>query len=194
MNERESRQKVSKRSKMRRRKTPTNIELRIIAELMKNSRRSDREISRALRTSQPRVSRLIKKLEKEGYIKEYTIIPDFKRLGYQIMNLSMFTLLATNEEQQVELKRAASKMDRESTFANMIVARGLGMGKNRVFVTFFRDYDEYTRNMKEVKNLPNVNIDSLESFLIDLTDDFSYRILSMKQIARSIVNSGGNGP
>ncbi len=181
----------SNRKTLKRKNSPLrDIELRIIAELMKNSRRSDREISRALRTSQPRVSRLIKKLEKEGYIKEYTMIPDFKRLGYQIMDFSMFTLLATNEEQQVELKRAASKMDRESTFANMIVARGLGMGKNRVFVTFFRDYDEYTRNMKEVKNLPNVNIDSLESYLVDLTDDFSYRILSMKQIARSIVRLG----
>ena len=60
-----------------------DIEVKIIAELMKNSHRSDREIARAIGTSQPRVSRIIKKLEEEGVIKEYSVIPDFKRLSYQ---------------------------------------------------------------------------------------------------------------
>jgi DNA-binding Lrp family transcriptional regulator len=41
-------------------------ELRLTAELMKNSRRSDRELAKALGVSQPMISRMIKKLEKEG--------------------------------------------------------------------------------------------------------------------------------
>jgi hypothetical protein len=42
-----------------------NIELKLISELMKNSRRSDRELAKAIGVSQPTVSRLIKKLENQ---------------------------------------------------------------------------------------------------------------------------------
>jgi DNA-binding Lrp family transcriptional regulator len=50
------------------------VELRLMAELMKNSRRSDRDLAKAVGVSQPTIGRTIKKLEKEGYIKEYTPI------------------------------------------------------------------------------------------------------------------------
>jgi len=64
------------------------VELRLVGELMKNSRRSDRELAKALKVSQPTVSRMIKKLEKEGVIQEYTMIPNFSKLGYEIMGAS----------------------------------------------------------------------------------------------------------
>lgn len=41
-------------------------ELKLVSELMKNSRRSDRELARAMGVSQPTVSRMIRKLEKEA--------------------------------------------------------------------------------------------------------------------------------
>jgi DNA-binding Lrp family transcriptional regulator len=66
-----------------------NVELKLISELMKNSRRSYRELAKAVGVSQPTVSRTLKKLEKEGYIKEYTMIPDFLKLGYQIMGVTL---------------------------------------------------------------------------------------------------------
>jgi DNA-binding Lrp family transcriptional regulator len=45
-----------------------DVELKLVSELMKNSRRSDREMARVLGLSQPTVGRMIKKLEKEGII------------------------------------------------------------------------------------------------------------------------------
>jgi DNA-binding Lrp family transcriptional regulator len=45
------------------------VEVRIIAELMKNCRRSDRELAQAIGVSQPTVSRTIERLEREGVIK-----------------------------------------------------------------------------------------------------------------------------
>jgi DNA-binding Lrp family transcriptional regulator len=56
-----------------------DIERRLISELMKNSRRSDRELAKALGTSQPTITRTRGKLEREGIIKEYTMIPDFTK-------------------------------------------------------------------------------------------------------------------
>jgi DNA-binding Lrp family transcriptional regulator len=67
-----------------------DVELRIIAELIKNSHRSDRELARVIGVSQPTVTRSINRLEKEGIIKDYAMIPDFRKLGYQIMGVSFY--------------------------------------------------------------------------------------------------------
>jgi DNA-binding Lrp family transcriptional regulator len=45
-----------------------DIELRLISELVKNSRRSDRELAKVLGISQPTVSRARMRLEKQGLI------------------------------------------------------------------------------------------------------------------------------
>ena len=64
---------------------------KLLSELVKNSRRSDRELAKAIDASQPTTTRLRTKLEKEGYIKEYTVIPNFK-IGYTIMALNFMKL------------------------------------------------------------------------------------------------------
>ena len=69
-----------------------DVELRLFAELIKNSRRSDRELARELGTSQPTITRIRSKLEKEGKIREYTMIPDYVSLGFQMMSITFFTL------------------------------------------------------------------------------------------------------
>ena len=55
------------------------IELKMLSELIKNSRRSDRELAKAIGTSQPTATRIRSKLEKDGVIKEYTTIPDLSQ-------------------------------------------------------------------------------------------------------------------
>jgi DNA-binding Lrp family transcriptional regulator len=50
------------------------IELKLLPELLNDSRRSDRDLARSLGTSQPTVTRTRIRLEKEGYLKEYTVI------------------------------------------------------------------------------------------------------------------------
>jgi DNA-binding Lrp family transcriptional regulator len=67
-----------------------DTEAALISELISNSRRSDRELARAIGVSQPTVSRMIRRLEMEGVVNEYTMIPDFRKLGY---NLCAFIFL-----------------------------------------------------------------------------------------------------
>ena len=78
---------------------------------MKNSHRSDRELAKASGISQPTVNRLIGRLQKKGVIKEYTMVPDFGKLGFNLMAIVMFRLkpisprkLRSCTEQHMNLK------------------------------------------------------------------------------------------
>jgi len=64
--------------------TLKDVELQLVSELMKNSRRSDRELARSLGVSQPTVSRIIKKLEGKGIIREYPFLEQSETDGFLI--------------------------------------------------------------------------------------------------------------
>ena len=57
---------------------------KILNALVENSRLSCREIARKLRMNVVTVLNRIKKLEKEGVIKKYTAIFDYKKIGYDV--------------------------------------------------------------------------------------------------------------
>jgi DNA-binding Lrp family transcriptional regulator len=164
-----------------------NIEVKVIVELMKNSRRSDRELAKAIGSSQPPVSRVIRRLEKEGVIKEYTMIPDFVRLGYQMMGIT-FTRAPTivNEEDSMELRKSVEELERKRPFALLMAVYGMGFGKDLMFITLYRNYTRYVEAMQLTRSLPHVGAKEVESFLVDLNDENNYRLLTMKQLARNI--------
>jgi len=65
-----------------------DIEFRLVSELVKNSRRSDRELAKALGVSQPTVSRIRVRLEKQGLI-DYSAIPNMAQLGFEIIAVTL---------------------------------------------------------------------------------------------------------
>ena len=66
--------------------------MKILMELLKDSKRSDREIAKIMGVSQPTISRMRERLTDEGIIQEFTVIPDFVKVGFQIMAVSSFKL------------------------------------------------------------------------------------------------------
>lgn len=168
-----------------------DIEVRIIAELMKNSRRSDRELAQAVGVSQPTISRTIKKLEKEGMIKEYTMIPDFKRLGYEIMGVSFIKTGETaKENEEVALRKAVAELEKKKPHASLMAVNGSGIGKDRMFITLYKDYGAYAEALRLMRELPYVYAKDVESFLVDLNDEDNYRLLTLGQVARHIQSFG----
>jgi DNA-binding Lrp family transcriptional regulator len=163
-----------------------DVEVRLISELMKNSRRSDRQLAKAVRCSQPTVSRIIKKLEKEGIIKEYTMIPDFRKLGYQIMGMTFIGEEEINTEEMAELEKAVADLERKTPYASLVAVNGMGLGKSRMFITFYRSYTRFAEAMQMTKKLPHVSAKGIESFLVDLNDESNYRVLTLEQVARNV--------
>jgi DNA-binding Lrp family transcriptional regulator len=167
-------------------KSPKDVELRLISELMKNCHRSDRELARAIRVSQPTVSRIRTRLEKEGIIREYTIIPDFSKLGYGMLALTFVRLKEHYAEGIEKAKMAAREGAQEGRFGSIMLERGIGLGYDGVIVSLYRTYSDYSEHRKAVANFPFVNGSKIDTFIINLHDEVRYRPLSFRNMAKEL--------
>jgi len=168
-----------------------DIEIDVLAELMKNSRKSDRELAKALGISQPTVTRMRTKLEKSGVIKEYTLIPDFKQLGYQIMAVVFMGKQEPQDRKyRIELRKAATELEAKTPQASLTIVDGMGLGKGRMLIFLYKDYASYMEGLKTIRSLAHVDAEDMETFLVDLNDESLFRILTLKEIARHLQTFG----
>jgi DNA-binding Lrp family transcriptional regulator len=160
------------------------VEWKLVCELMKNSRRSDRELAKVLGVSQPTVSRTMKKLEKEGVIKEYTMIPDFAKLGFGIMSVEFATMKEQFPEEKLKEIRKEIRQTLWKDPMSMIVGMsGIGLNADKVVVAFHEDYSTYAEHLDKIKQHPYALADKVSSFLIDLTDKSQYLPLTLSSLA-----------
>jgi DNA-binding Lrp family transcriptional regulator len=164
------------------------VEMRLISELMINSCRSDRQLAKALGVSQPTVSRIKARLEKEGYISQYTIIPDFNKIGYHLFALTFFSWKKdiSAREMKEAIKWASEKAS--SVASNVVlIERGIGLNHDSFMASFHKDYSSYTELMKEVKKNPYIDVARMESFLVSLDDKIHYRTLTFSTLAKHLL-------
>jgi DNA-binding Lrp family transcriptional regulator len=162
-----------------------DTELRLICELMKNGRKSDRELAKIIGVSQPTVSRARIRLEKEGIVKEYTMIPDFSKLGFEIMAISFvrFTKELSKEETD-ELKKYSREIEKKNPEAILMAVNGMGLGYNRVFISFHKNYASYVKVINFVKtHAHHIDPSHVESFMINLIDEPHFHPLTLSVIA-----------
>jgi DNA-binding Lrp family transcriptional regulator len=131
-----------------------DIEVRLVSELIRGSRRTDRELARALHVSQPTVSRTIKKLEEQGIIKEYTMIPNFSKLGYKILAITLVKLKKALNQEQIEKAREIAKEGQNAEALKVIMLeRGLGLDSDGVLITYHKDYSSLVKFVAWLKPL-----------------------------------------
>jgi len=165
-------------------KRAREMELMILSELMKDSRRSDRELAKQLKMSQPTVSRIRNKLEKAGYIEEYTLIPNFTKLGYNLMALTFIARAKEYAKQDVStLFREAQKWAIKTGFDTVMALRGMGLGYDAVILSFHESYTAFQERIKEIKQFPYIDVERIASFLVDLNDKVQYRPLTFATLA-----------
>lgn len=137
-----------------------SIDYKLLGELLKNSRRSDRELAKALGTSQPTVTRRRANIEK-NFIDGYTAIPKWEKIGFEIV---AFTLVRHNiTYAKPEVREAAFRKVEEWMMKqpNVVFAiDGQGMGWDGIFVSFHKNYSEFIEFMKKHNS-------ELSEFLID---------------------------
>jgi len=184
-----------------------DTELMVLTELMKNSRISDRELAKRIGHSQPTVTRIRNKLEQNGIIKEYTLIPDFAKLGLGLMvfTFSHFASILNKEEVE-EVKKIYRKKTKEERIHKkaakqqiIMRERGRGLGYSGVTISFHKNYESFLEFMKLARGNPHVElkngekpfpvqeIDKIDSFLINLDDNIHYIPLTFSALAQHLL-------
>ena len=144
------------------------IDYKILFELMKNSKRSDRELAKVLKVSQPTVTRKRAVLEKD-FIDGYTTIPKWDRIGFKIL---VFTFIKSKlKYAKLEKKHAAIQQVREwlTKQPNVIFSiAGEGMGWNGVTISIHKSYSDYmefkSRHDSELGDI----VDESQTFISDM--------------------------
>ncbi len=150
---------------------------KVLFELLKDSKRSDRELAKVLGVSQPTVTRTRSRLVKEGVIKEFTVVPDFTKMGYELMAITSFR---SNNSKELEEKAVKETMSRPNI---LFAANAMGARKNGVVISVHKNYSDYSRFIKDVRLEGGNDIEDWETLLIAL-EGFIPKPLSLKSLAK----------
>jgi len=169
-----------------------DIELKLVSELMKNSRRSDRELARALGVSQPTVTRVRARLEKEGMVKEYTMIPDFAKLDFEILAITFLGYGTPGPEELQKATKIATDTLQKAYMECICIETGNGFGYQAAVVSFHRNYSEYSGFMNRIKQAaheryPFMDTSKYQSFLMSLKSESRFRPLTLSTLANHIL-------
>lgn len=137
----------------------------LLRELLKNSKRSDRELAKILGVSQPTITRARNRLEKNGTIEDYTIIPNFREMGFEIFAITLVKIspqMLTAENIEKATKYAAK-------FPQAILSSmGEGLGMNGVVISLHKNYTDYQRHVTQMRLDWKGLLQDVQGFLISL--------------------------
>jgi len=148
------------------------IEYKIVAELIKNSKISDRKLAKKLGVSQPTITRRRASLEQQGLI-SYTIVPNFIKLGLEVMCF-MFVAwrpgIRAQERESEEFAKKALAFVKENSNV-VFVSTGQGLNKDGVAISFHESFAAYVKFRRDFEIEWGRYMSSMESFLISLNTD-----------------------
>ena len=135
----------------------------LMIELLRNAKASDRKLAKKLGVSQPTITRTRGKLEKEGYIRSYTVIPDWKKLGFEIISLTF-----TKMDPQIITDEMIDKVkDYANKFPNSFFASsGEGLGMTGVIMSLHKDYRDYSQKLTLFRRDWGKYMEDIQSFVI----------------------------
>ena len=155
---------------------------RVLLEYLKDAKRSDREIAKVIGVSQPTITRMRSRLVTEGYIKNFTVVPDFVKLGYEILAFT-FTKLKTypRTEDALEIvERAQAWVEKRPNV--IFAADGEGLGKDIIMMSFHKNYSAYADFMRTYAMDWGDVINGFESFRVSLGSGFKMKPFDLKYL------------
>ena len=152
--------------------------LKLLFELMKNAKRSDREIAKIIGVSQPTITRMRQRLEKTAIV-EYTVIPDWTELGFEIMALTFVKAKGLPELTEKAKKRAMKNPN------VVFAAGGEGMGMDYAIMSFHKNFSGYSNFIDNLKTEWAENLQDLQSFLMTTGEERKVKSFSLKYLEKT---------
>jgi DNA-binding Lrp family transcriptional regulator len=160
------------------------IDYKLLYELMKDARRSDREIARILRVSQPTVTRRRGMLEKE-VIDGYTAIPKWGELGFEIFSITFIKSnirSAPMAEKKAVIEKGSDWVRKQPNI--FLAGRGRGCGFDGFMMSFHKRYSDYSSMLAELQSHMG-GVVQTESFILPLGTDSVIKPFHLKYLAET---------
>jgi len=140
---------------------------KLLRELLKDSKRSDRELAKVLDVSQATITRTRHRLESDGMIHDYTVVPDFRKMGFEILALTFVKMRPEILTPEI-LK---STKEYAAKFPNAIfTATGEGLGMTGVIISFHKDYTDYHHKLNLLRMDWKDYTEDIQSFIVSLKE------------------------
>jgi DNA-binding Lrp family transcriptional regulator len=152
--------------------------LKLLFELMKNAKRSDREIAKIIGVSQPTITRMRQRLEKTAIV-DYTVIPDWTELGFEIMAMTFIKAKGAN---------AATENAKKWAMKNpnvVFAAGGEGMGMDYSVLSFHKNYADFSSFMDNLRKEWAENLQDVQTFLMATGEKKTIKPLSLKYLEKT---------
>ncbi|MEM1658109.1 MAG: Lrp/AsnC family transcriptional regulator [Candidatus Jordarchaeales archaeon] len=164
-------------------KKKEEVKRRLLFELIKCSRRSDKELSKIIGCTRATVYRRRKELEEEGLIKEYTVIPNLAKMGYEICAFIFLSWREYPSEDELVVGRKWL-----ASLPNVLFcSAGEGLATN-IIVSLHRNFADFSSFIDFLRRASQPKLDNLQFFIVSLTrgnsiyKDFSFRALTHENL------------
>jgi DNA-binding Lrp family transcriptional regulator len=160
------------------------IDYKLLAELLKDSHRSDRELAKVLGVSQPTITRRRANIEK-NLVDGYTTIPKWEKIGFEIV---AFTFVkhrikyANAKEREETFERVQKWMMKQPNVA--LAIEGQGMGYDGVFVSFHKNYSDFIEFIKEHNSEFSDLLIDHQSFISNISPTTTVKPFHLKYLAQ----------
>jgi len=159
------------------------LDYKLLFELMKNSRRSDRTLAKVLNSSQPTITRRRTKLEKD-VIDGYTTIPKWEKLGYNILAITFVKTkyaLGLKESYEAAHKKGIKWLMKQSCIIMSGGCRGMGM--DGFLISVHKSYEDFDRFMFTHKREMGDFVEDVQTVFVNLGGGAILKPLHLKYLA-----------
>jgi len=157
---------------------------KLLFELMKGSKRSDRELAKVLKVSQPTVTRMRKKLEEQA-IAEYTVIPNWGELGFELMVVTFVNIRGKSQSKEEQKKTLEKCKEWMMDHPNIIFASdGTGIGSDGMMISFHKDYTDYSKFITEHRVEWAETLGEVKSFIVSVKGGEILKPFSLKYLEK----------
>ena len=140
-----------------------DIDRKLLGELLKDSKRSYRELAKAIGVSAATVINHVQRLESAGVVKDYSVRLDHERLGYELTVITEITVskgkLLETEEEIAKISNACAVYDVTGLTDAMVVAK-------------FKSRSDLSEFTKKLLAMPYVERTNTHVVLTTMKEDF----------------------
>jgi DNA-binding Lrp family transcriptional regulator len=140
-----------------------DIDRRLLKELLKNSKRSYRELAKAIGVSTATVINHVQRLESAGVLKDYTVRLDHERLGYE---LTVITEIIVSKGKLLETEEAIGRIP------NVCAVYDITGETDAMVIAKFRSRSSLSDFTKKLLSMPYVERTNTHVVLTTMKEDF----------------------